>query len=531
MNPMRIDKAWTFYNGAWENGPEHELSVPDDLRRQDGDAIQGHHYAFNPTDGRTTFRARFQIRLGGHTDAGLIFGAKDAGTFRVLHFPECGQAYRAQHFWAALSHMDGDGWLRTDRMELVRRVSSTNRLWHDIDATVDNGKLSVLIDGLGTFEADDPSLGEPGALGVYLFAAGQIRDVRIAGAEANVAFDRTITPAVTWFNPCPDTDYGKWQRPSGIVRAPGSGDLILNYNVTRGASDGVTQLTTRSSDGGRTWDKPQPMDGLKVGDWDGWGAVHVYPDGQLRMLISGEDASTIATTADDGNTWEAPEPIQLPATPEGLSRIYPGPMLNCSDGSIVMIGYGRHESSLPAESILMWGSHHCQAFTSRSEDNGRTWSPWVNLDGTDDGEGNLAGGSLDLTEVCVAEVASGRLTALIRPIYSPWMWETWSHDTGRTWSPCVRGPFPGYATSNMLRTSSGVLLVAHRLPGCAVHASWDGGVTWDPGTMIDSAIWVMGGMIEVEPDVVLYVYYDSFESLMRGQFIRVGDGRLEPQLR
>jgi len=201
-------------------------------------------------------------------------------------------------------------------------------------------------------------------------------------------------------------------------------------------------------------------------------------------------------------------------------------MQNCSDGSVVLIGYGGHDSSLPAAHILMWGSHHCQAFTCRSEDNGRTWSPWVNLDGTDDGEGNLVGGSLDLTEVCSAEVADGRLIALIRPIYSPWMWETRSDDSGRTWTPCMRGPFPGYATSNMLRTSSGVLLVAHRLPGCAVHASWDDGVTWDAGTMIDSAIWVMGGMAEVEPDLVLYVYWDSFESLMRAQLIRVEDGRL-----
>jgi hypothetical protein len=38
----------------------------------------------------------------------------------------------------------------------------------------------------------------------------------------------------------------------------------------------------------------------------------------------------------------------------------------------------------------------------------------------------------------------------------------------------------------------------------------------------------MGSMIEVEPDVVLYVYWDSFESLMRAQFIRVTPDGLEP---
>ena len=66
------------------------------------------------------------------------------------------------------------------------------------------------------------------------------------------------------------------------------------------------------------------------------------------------------------------------------------------------------------------------------------------------------------------------------------------------------------------------------MPGCTVHLSWDDGVTWDQGTMIDSAIWVMGGMVELEPDVALYVYHDSFESLMRSQRIRVTSDGIEP---
>jgi hypothetical protein len=38
----------------------------------------------------------------------------------------------------------------------------------------------------------------------------------------------------------------------------------------------------------------------------------------------------------------------------------------------------------------------------------------------------------------------------------------------------------------------------------------------------------MGSMIEVEPDLVLYAYMDSFESMMRAQFIRVTAMGLEP---
>ena len=53
-------------------------------------------------------------------------------------------------------------------------------------------------------------------------------------------------------------------------------------------------------------------------------------------------------------------------------------------------------------------------------------------------------------------------------------------------------------------------------------------MTFDQGTMIDSGLWCMGSMIEIEPDLVLYAYMDSFESLMRMQFIRVTAMGFEP---
>jgi hypothetical protein len=46
--------------------------------------------------------------------------------------------------------------------------------------------------------------------------------------------------------------------------------------------------------------------------------------------------------------------------------------------------------------------------------------------------------------------------------------------------------------------------------------------------MIDSAIWAMGWMVEVEPDVVLYVYYDSFMKEMRMQRFKITKKGIEP---
>ena len=81
----------------------------------------------------------------------------------------------------------------------------------------------------------------------------------------------------------------------------------------------------------------------------------------------------------------------------------------------------------------------------------------------------------------------------------------------------------------MLRTASGAILVAHRLPTMSVHCSLDDGHTWDNGTMIDSGAWVMGAMIETEPDLVLYVYWETFDGPMRAQFLRITPEGLKPQ--
>jgi hypothetical protein len=64
-------------------------------------------------------------------------------------------------------------------------------------------------------------------------------------------------------------------------------------------------------------------------------------------------------------------------------------------------------------------------------------------------------------------------------------------------------------------------MIATRFPGLAIHSTRDDGKTWDEGTYIDTSIWAMGSMIEIEPDLILFVYMDSWAGLLRAQFIRV----------
>jgi hypothetical protein len=107
------------------------------------------------------------------------------------------------------------------------------------------------------------------------------------------------------------------------------------------------------------------------------------------------------------------------------------------------------------------------------------------------------------------------------------MWETRSKDDGRTWSSWTRSAVPGWATA-LVCTKSGALLLGHRMPGNAVHLSFDGGLNWDQGTRVETSLWSQGIMMEVEPDVVFYAYMDNWESSLRGQLMRVTKHGLEP---
>jgi len=526
--------AWAFFNGDWADGEEGALRVPDACLRQDGPAMQGHHYAFFRGATYSDLQARFWIRLMPHSDAGLIFRAADASHFYLLHVPNCGQASRAQHFWAALSLMDESGYLRLLKMEMVRRVPSNVPIRLEVEARVQGDEVSVRIGEHGIFRASDATRRQAGCVGAYLFGSAEIGGLAVEGQATRPKAGWSGEPRRNWFHPCPDSDYGQWQRPGDLIWTP-AGDLLLAYSVQTVPHTGtVTHLTARSVDKGRTWSKPTRLDVPADDEWQS-PRFHVFPDGRLKMLVRQGDGFLLFETEDDGRTWCSPLPVEMGPNPPGIERLYVPPQspINLSDGTTLLFLYAAHASGMKhtgeRPTVRTWGATHCQCFSCRSEDGGRSWSPPVNLDNPGlRPDGTAYDGNLDLTEAGGVETGDGRILALIRPIYSPWMWETWSSDGGTSWGPCVRGPFPGYAAPNMLRTASGTILVAHRLPGLTIHTSLDDGRTWDEGAMIDSAVWAMGSMVEVEPNVVLYVYFDSFESLMRGQFIRVTPKGLEP---
>ena len=537
--PIRItDGEWQFVNGDWHDFEDAALGVePDDVRR-DGTSIQGHHYAFAKHLSFRDVQVTFDFRVGDHTDAGIVLHATDESSFYLLHFPGCAQSSRGQHFFAALSRMDHDGYLRCIKLELVRRVPSHPIDWKTARLELEGNRISVQIGDHGLFEVSDPGLGGVGCVGLHFSSLNPennavLRNVVVEGEPIAGGWDDRVRQPTNWFKPVPRDDQ-VWQMPWDLIELH-DGRLLLTYIVqdtpdTSGEAPRA-QFLARSSDRGRSWSDPVRL--RLVDEDEAWlpPRLHLTPAGRLIALAKQGDRFLVAESIDGAENWTTPSPVNLPVTAKGGNvnfNIGPQGFLNLADGSMLVFGYGRVNMD-NTDSIHTWGGWHCQAFSCRSTDDGRTWSDPINVDNRGcERDGAPIDGNMDLTEVQAVQTGGGSIMALIRPVYSPWMWETWSRDGGVTWGPCMRGPFPGYATTNLLRTKAGALLIAHRQPCMTIHCSRDDGHTWDEGTLTDSGLWCMGIMREVEPDLVLHVYWDSFQSHMRAQFLRVTPTGLVP---
>ena len=267
----------------------------------------------------------------------------------------------------------------------------------------------------------------------------------------------------------------------------------------------------RSADLGRTWPAPTTVVDTPLDDRDP--SITELPGGDLLVVFfslePGADGrgfrfvrSSAVRSADGGRSWSDPAPL----FPDWAVS---SPVRVLSDGRLALSLYYVGEAKDPA------GSYGGVSF---SRDGGKTWAEPVPIG---------KGGPLRLdAEPDLVELPGGRLLAALRPVLAL----SSSDDGGRTWSTPRRAGFEGHCPY-FLRLRSGLLLLAHRIPGTSLHASADGGATWGPDFVIDPVGGAYPSLCEMPPafpeGTVFAVYYEEGPgSAIRGRWLRATPGSI-----
>ena len=529
-------QRWQFVGGRWWQDDEAVISPPANLA--------DHNLAFYTPQAYRDFEAWFEFRWDVHwTAAGFIFRAQDACHYYMVEFPVTGQQSVGETFWATISKVDERGWKQVLHMQMVHGVTSMPHIWHKVHLKVQGDEIRLWVDGRPVSMVSDSSYGAGGRIGLLSYGGlgatpkSSFRNLQISGQAVKApVWDDSIRPRRNWG--VVDSENGNGC--GHIVRA-GNGELLVQSGPR----------LMRSADNGQTWSsagKNLPGSDSAVLLESSSGSViqclnnYTTEDGRpVSYLVASEAPFKIRkfSSDDNGKTWselrevgEVKFPPHIPYT-----KLWPSPLLKLKDGTLLIFAYatkewkdkivdGRIYFAFP----LPWSQIYCL----RSTDGGESWSELVNVDGlgfdiTSTEPGYEPHGKDHLNEICAAQTRDGRIMALIRGMLSPFIWESWSDDGGKTWTPAARGPFPMWAcTNSMIATSSGVLLIGGRFPGMAVQVSYDDGMTWHCYG-IDTCLWANGAMYEIEPDVVLFVYggWDTVTQ-MRYQILRVTPEGLKP---
>lgn len=258
----------------------------------------------------------------------------------------------------------------------------------------------------------------------------------------------------------------------------GSGRLLLCFRAGTGPmrrNDGAVMLAS-SDDDGLTWSDPHPVYALPGWDALPMGGLLHFADDEVALAIGAVtvDASLggdepfsdwrvfLVRSHDGGDTWSEPEP-DLSIFPHwtelyGASNPHPLP-----DGRHLIACMGTLGRDL--------GWH---AGVTVTADRGRSFEPPVII-------AQAAG--RDFSDTDVVRLDDGRLLAVIREHVTRGAYSSSSEDDGRTWTPIRATGFSG-ANIKLLRLASGAIACAYRdedptRPGVGLSISHDGGERWE----------------------------------------------------
>jgi len=412
--------------------------------------------------------------------------------------------------------------VRSDRSqpwsEITRRggLSIPAGQWSTGEIRCAGDRLTVRLNGQEVLSATDATL-KAGVVGLGT-SQGHVlfRNLQVQGEKADIQGGwRMAKPSHVVV--CSDAGAGGYEAFPDVVRLQ-NGDLLCvmyaGYGHVSLPSEALPKggrvCAVRSRDNGQTWSPAQIVYDDDVDNRDPhiaqladgtlmctFFSLSKKPDGAYDLL-----GTHLVRSFDGGQTWETDAII--------ISDTYAcsAPVREQPDGSLVLgLYYERPGTGA-------WGA------VVISTDKGETWSAPIDI-GRESGHYHDAE-----TDTC--RLANGDLLAVMRPC----MCYAKSSDGGRTWTPSQPIGFEGHA-AYLLRTSTGVILVAHRLPGTALHYSTDEGATWHGPVPVDTVGGAYPSLCELPDGRVFCVYYEEGEgSDIRGKWLRVsteGVSVIEPE--
>jgi len=415
--------------------------------------------------------------------------------------------------------------VRSDRAERWNEIARKGGLeyqpgsWHRARLGLRERKAVVEIDGREVLGRDGVEAG-PGRFGFYASDGRvRIRAVVLEGAPAKLDPPWREVPAAHVVV-CADGGAGGYEAfPDVCLRRSGEMLCVFYAGFAHVSLAGYAPggklppecprngrvCLVRSGDLGRTWSRPEVVVDSELDDRDP--SIVELADGTLLVSYFSLEAgaggqgyrfvsSALVRSADGGKTWSGPRKLFPDWAVSSPARVL-------SDGRLALALYYVGDEKSAGKG---YGG------VSFSGDRGESWSPPVPVGK----EGPLA---LD-AEPDLVELPGGKLLMALRPTMA---WSA-SDDRGRNWSAPARIGFEAHCPY-FLRLRSGVLLLAHRLPGTSLHASLDDGRTWGPNVVIDRVGGAYPSLCELPAPhpagTVFAVYYEEGAgSDIRGRWLR-----------
>jgi hypothetical protein len=299
---------------------------------------------------------------GGVKAAGLVFKAASAEEYYYVHY----DLKNSQVVWVRSA--PGDEWTDARRHRCLDLKAET---WHTARVVTTGSKHDVYLDDTLLFSETDDKY-PVGVIGIRA-GQGKIafKDLKVEGTKA--ALDRPFTvPQPRFHEVCTDAGAGAYEAFPDVCRSK-SGELLCVFYAGYGhvsvprdnLPDGARIAMVRSIDNGRTWSPAETVVDSPIDDRDP--SITQLKEGRLVVTYMSYDPKRKPAThevfllwsSDNGKKWGEPQPIETPLKGnEAVSE----PVRELPDGTLLLPLYGALNPGEKDSTVVML-----------SRDGGKTW--------------------------------------------------------------------------------------------------------------------------------------------------------------